>query len=308
MSKLTIAIPTYNRKERLLQQLHSILSQEQSNKVEILVLDNASSYTVEDAIREEFGTQPNIRVIRHKYNVGGDANIAMTFLYCQTQWMWLLGDDDETMPNSIETILNDIERFSEVAYFKYSIKNFQPHEDKVVDTLESLVDYYYDGGYLGGDLIFLSNNVYNLQMAGDYYGTTLFHCYSCVSQLLPVFHILMEQKGKAMFRSTPIITYKRPEKGTAWNMLNVSVGLSVLPLINLKLDTLHYRRLMNKIGSGFPHGTIVKLCLNIENRQQSHILYKHIYNGLFRHTGKLIDRIYYIAFYVFRLLGIKFSI
>ena len=165
--------------------------------------------------------------------------------------MWLLGDDDETTNGSIETILSDIEEHSDKAYFKYSITGFKPYEDNIISTLEDFIDVYHNGNYSGGDLIFISNNVYNLSVLGDYYRTTLSYSFCRVSQLIPVFNYLNEKRGCVMLRSFPIVTYKRPEKGSAWNMLSVAVGISSLRFVSYDIDSKHYVRLIDKVGSGF---------------------------------------------------------
>ena len=68
MEDLTIIIPTYNRKQRLLKMLHSIYIQKLSQEVQILILNNASNYNVEESIVEEFGSEvtSNLTVINHR--------------------------------------------------------------------------------------------------------------------------------------------------------------------------------------------------------------------------------------------------
>lgn len=306
MNLLTIVIPTYNRKERLLKQLQSILSQQDSDKVNILICDNCSNYPVKDMIIQEIGDKENVEVISNKYNVGGDANIAMTFLRCKTKWMWLLSDDDETTSNSIHIVLKDIENNPDIGYFKYSIENFVPYEERQVSSLEDFVDYYHYGKYTGGNLIFMSNNVYNLEVIGPCYRNSLMQSFCRISQLLPVFNMLNEGLGSAMFMASPIVKYRKPEKGSAWNMVDVSVGIASIPLMKLGLDKEHSRRLMRKIASGFPHGTIAKQCLAIENKYQGRLWYRHIYKYMFKGRGRTKDLLYYIAFHFLHLLGKRF--
>lgn len=296
MNLLTIVIPTYNRRERLLRQLRSIFSQHDSDKINVLICDNCSNYSVKDSIIQEFGDKENIEVVSNKYNVGGDANIAMTFLRCKTKWMWLLSDDDETTSDSIHIVLKDIEKHPDIAYFKYSIENFVPYEEKQVSTLEDFVDYYHFGHYSGGNLIFMSNNVYNLEIIGPCYRNTLMLSFCRISQLLPIFNMLNEGLGTTMFMASPIVKYRKPEKGSSWNMVDVSVGIASIPLMIVGLDKEHSRRLMRKIASGFPHGTIAKQCLAIENKYQGRLLYRHIYKYMFKGSRRTKDLLYYIAF------------
>lgn len=298
MKSLTIVIPTYNRKERLLQQLRSILSQPLSNTVDVLICDNCSNYDVEGEIRREFPNNNNVLVEHNKYNIGGDANIASTFLKCKTTWMWLLGDDDVTTENSIEIILNDIDSRSNIAFIKYSIEGFASHKDEIVGNLEELIDCYYYQKYTGGDLIFISNNVYNLDIIGQYFRNTLLQCSCRISQLLPLFYMMQENGGKALISSQSIVKYQKPAKGTEWNMIDVSVGIASIPYLQLNIDKKHYRRLMLKVGEGFPHGTLVKQCLQLKRQDQAKHIYHHIYRNIFKERGGLKDVCYYIAFHI----------
>ena len=52
-NQLSIVIPTYNRKDRLIRQLRSIYNQRESSLVDIVICDNHSDYDVEAAIRSE---------------------------------------------------------------------------------------------------------------------------------------------------------------------------------------------------------------------------------------------------------------
>lgn len=302
MKLLSIVIPTYNRKERLFQQLKSITSQKVSDKVDILICDNCSPYSVDELVSTEFVDAENIEVVSNKYNIGGGANIAMTFLRCRTKWMWLLGDDDETTEDSIETILEDIEAYPDVAYFKYSIKGFPPYKEKSVESIEDYIDYYHFGENYGGDMIFISNNVYNLDIIGPCFKNTLMQSFFRLPHLMPVFNFLIERQGKVMFRPKAIVIYQKPEPGTAWNMIDVSVGIASLHLGNLKIDKKHYKRLMMKIGSGFSHRLIVNQCLVLPNRQQAIHLYHYIYKHLIFPKCSFKHICIYILFHILILI------
>lgn len=307
MNDLTIAIPTYNRKERLMEQLHSLIRQSDFDRVNVLICDNNSNYDVKLSVEKTFGLRKNVEVVKNKLNIGGDANIALLFLRCKSQWMWILGDDDETTEDSINTILKDIELYPNIAYFKYSIKNFTPYSDVTVKSLEEYIDYYHYGNNSTGDMIFMSNNIYNLNIIGPYYKNTLINCFCRVSQLLPVFNLLMEKRGEIMFRSHPIVFYRSPEKGTAWNMLDISIGIASLPLLNFDIDRKHYHRLMLKISRSFPHDTIVKHCLKINNRYQSKLIYRHIFRCLFKERCNFRDILLFLAFHFLWFFRIKLN-
>ena len=70
--KLTIAIPTYNRKDLLERCLNSIIPQ-MDKDIEIFISDNASSDGTEEMVREKFN-YPFIRYRKNEENIGSDRN------------------------------------------------------------------------------------------------------------------------------------------------------------------------------------------------------------------------------------------
>ena len=83
MQKLSIVIPTYNRREKLLRQLHAIFGQPESKDIDVTVLDNHSDYDCDESVYADFPKEsyPNLRVITHPYNIGGNMNISLCFYY-----------------------------------------------------------------------------------------------------------------------------------------------------------------------------------------------------------------------------------
>lgn len=92
---LTICIPTFNRREKLiphLEYLYSILEMHcLLGIVEIFVSDNNSTDGTYEALRPYFS---RIRYHRQNVNIGGDKNFIFLYENVRTQYMFLLSDDD----------------------------------------------------------------------------------------------------------------------------------------------------------------------------------------------------------------------
>lgn len=99
---LTIAIPTYNRKEQIQKQVRLLLPQ-LDERVKLVVYDNHSDIPVEILFTENELSQ--FILIRNIVNIGGDANIARCFECCQTKWLWTLSDDDWVKPEAVNKVL-----------------------------------------------------------------------------------------------------------------------------------------------------------------------------------------------------------
>lgn len=300
MKELTIVILTYNRRVRLLNQLHTIYSQPESAEVQIEILDNHSDYDVSNAIVEEFGADvtKNLHVTSHPMNLGMHANLAMPFFHCRTEWMWTLSDDDETEKDSLATIFDDIERYPDTAVFKYQINtDCKDCQDTDIKSLPELIDFYLAGHYGSGHLIFLSNNVYNTKKALENYGSTLSHCYSCISQMLPMFHILDKRDGVVKMRSKQLVKFIPPEPGTGYPYLNTAVEISSTVMFKFDLTNKYYQKLGFLVTNGFAHYRLILCALEMEDRKRGRFLYEQVYSRSFKHSGAFIDKLYHCLYY-----------
>jgi glycosyltransferase involved in cell wall biosynthesis len=96
---LTIGIPTYNRAYSLKNTLPR-LSQDLvglESKIQILILDNASSDETEDFVTNWIHSVKNrikVRYIRNKENIGMSKNIISCFFQSDTSYTTFMGDDD----------------------------------------------------------------------------------------------------------------------------------------------------------------------------------------------------------------------
>ena len=97
--QLEILLPTYNRKEHLTRTLTQLTASESPMRdFSITVLDNASTDGTAELVQEFTLKFPNITHIRHKENIGGNANIARAFELGKAsgkEYVWVICDDDE---------------------------------------------------------------------------------------------------------------------------------------------------------------------------------------------------------------------
>lgn len=209
--KLTVAITTYNREQPLIEQLRSLEQQGLYDKYKIVVCNNCSDYDVEASLRKALSPEfmDIITVHNRKYNVGGDCNIALSFQLIETEWMWLLSDDDITNSGAIQTVLEDAEKYPDVCWLKYSISGgFKPFEDKRCDNL---VDVFKaccrENGHSHGEFVFMSNNVYNIPLVKKHIGDVMPLAMTCCTHdLVPMYAVKYEHQVM-MFRSFALTNY-----------------------------------------------------------------------------------------------------
>src|SRR5207302_549928 len=119
-----IAIPTYNRNRFLVETVQRLLPQ-LSAACRLLIIDNCSDEPAAEALRPVIGAETDapVRIVRNGVNVGAIANIMRCFELCETEWMWLLGDDDRPEPDAVSTILAHIRSQPAALFFNFVCSN-----------------------------------------------------------------------------------------------------------------------------------------------------------------------------------------
>ena len=108
--QLTIAIPTYNRQEKLKECLERVINYSKNMNIEILVSDNASSDDTQTVVNDIQKFNPQIRYYRNKENLGFDGNFLNCFEKAKGEYVWLMSDDDILLPGAVESVLEGCTR------------------------------------------------------------------------------------------------------------------------------------------------------------------------------------------------------
>ena len=105
----SIIVPTYNRSHLLPRAINSILNQTYSN-FEIIIVNDGST----DNTGEIINSFNDNRIIYHnnEVNKGVLAVINIGFNLAKGKYIALLGDDDELLPNALETVVRDFKKKS----------------------------------------------------------------------------------------------------------------------------------------------------------------------------------------------------
>ncbi|MGL4388223.1 MAG: glycosyltransferase family 2 protein, partial [Brevinema sp.] len=93
LPKVSVIIPTYNRKDMLVKALDSVLAQDYRN-IEIIVGDNASDDGTELIMNKYCQQYSFIKYMRHSENLGAPKNGQLIYLEATGEYMLILCDDD----------------------------------------------------------------------------------------------------------------------------------------------------------------------------------------------------------------------
>lgn len=108
--KLTVAIPTYNRAEKLLECVSRVVAYSKGLDVEIIVSDNASTDNTREVVASIIDNNKSIRYFRNSENLGFDGNFLNCFEKANGKYVWLLSDDDILLPGAVESVLVGLDR------------------------------------------------------------------------------------------------------------------------------------------------------------------------------------------------------
>lgn len=205
--RLTLVIPTYNRSSQLRELLTSIEKQGHRDEFKVLICDNHSDYDITQSLLEGFDRNfiDIITIKRWPFNTGMSTNISIPFLFIDTEWCWIIGDDDTITDGAIEIILNQIQEFPRALAIKNSLKDFIKHKDLKVSSIESFIEYY-SNKKLAGEMMYLSM-VYNMKELCPYLSKVTEYSYSHLSFLIPILFGLING-GYMVFSSFEAIRYR----------------------------------------------------------------------------------------------------
>lgn len=103
---LSICITTRNRADFLRQTMASILPQV-SSRVEVVIVDGASTDHTRQVVLEYQGKFPCLRYFRMETNSGVDRDYNATVEAARGEYCWFMSDDDLFKPGAIRTILDE---------------------------------------------------------------------------------------------------------------------------------------------------------------------------------------------------------
>jgi glycosyltransferase involved in cell wall biosynthesis len=298
---LTIGIPTYNRPDKIEAIFINLSKMKNINSVDILVIDNCSDIPVSEIYKKSNFDLKNIRIMRNKFNIGGNANIMRCIEFAETEWIWILGDDDTPLENSTEIILHDIELETtgkNVLMLKYSSELGKVNKSMYFDDYRLFFNYITTNNYYS-NLLFMSTCIINQKLFSKYYAKAIEHG-SSFCQIYPLFISLYRREAIVYLSEKKICQWGIGEESYKWfwgtvyqDMLHnfsyiPSVTEKDLRIIGRKWLNLNIRALL-----------FVFCLLSINNVRKEYIkkMVKNYYSFLF----SFIQKIFLFPGYLFLL-------
>lgn len=106
---VSVCIPTYNRADRLVRAVESVLAQDHP-AIEVVISDNHSTDSTEAWCRSLADADPRVQYVRNDRNLGPTANFNQARARATGAFVMWLGDDDRLEPDYVRTSLAELER------------------------------------------------------------------------------------------------------------------------------------------------------------------------------------------------------
>ena len=130
---VSVVIPTYNRAMLLPRVIQSVLNQTFKD-FELIIVDDSSIDNTQEVIKSF--EDERIRYIRHEKNKGGSATRNTGIKVAQGEYIGLLDDDDEWLPEKIEKQVNKFKSLSDEFGVVYSGFSYVSEEKgKIVSNI-----------------------------------------------------------------------------------------------------------------------------------------------------------------------------
>lgn len=306
-NNLTIMITTFNRRQRLLNMLHSIERQGHWGEYKLLIVDNCSpDYNWEEMLSEfqdEF--RNNIEINIRSFNCGMSCNISSCFLLIKTRWVLYLSDDDEILDGGLDIVLKDIEKYNYAGAIKYTISHTPEHKDIEIKNIENYIDYFTNYPF-PGDVIFLTM-AYNIDILKNYLTYITAYAYSYVSFNLPIIAGLIDKNIVFKLSSNSILKYIPAEKGKQWDYTNILLGISTfldIPLNNILIQ--QKIALLKIIMANFhPNLTLRNLIKKKCPKKYKDYLFNKFYYSLYKPIYGYKSLMFYVVYKLYRLFHIN---
>lgn len=294
---LTVAIPTYDRNATLKKHLALLLPQ-LTPECRLLIIDNCSPTPVIETIGDLLNSYPevNARVDRNRVNIGAGANLLRCIERCETEWIWVLSDDDLPKPDAIATILKNATRNPDCVFFNYSTVYKVRQEDFSTTGLDDFVERLDEFG----NLVFISTGIFRASAMLPTLKYGYIYCYSWAPFVAMLLHALGD-RGQVWFSAEHIVEYHEADE-KRWSYINWGLGMGILLDAPLAPETRARlaKRIVTSVAS-LDFAVLIELAASINaermKRREAQFVYDQICGRIYYFERGLVRQ--------FRILGFR---
>jgi abequosyltransferase len=305
---LNISIPTYNRPEFLYKCINSIklalnkLETADRELVSIFISDNGDDNRSEIVYRNLEFNNLNITYSKNNNNIGSDRNIARCYLYENSDYVMILGDDDFMSENALSVILPYLKNRKYPIVFLKAYGLTGVDGESRLDTVKGLREYNSIKEVMLGrniNLGFISNmifrrNDYNMVDVDAGIGTQLV-------QLNLVLYLLKKSCGTSLDINANLIRSTRNNTGgyDPFDVLYLKFFQLIMKYDNMGMSEFELFQMRKKLMSTFYNRSFAqymritgrpiskKNLLELDHCYLNFVPYRFFYRPLFKWNSRV---------------------
>ena len=236
---LTIAIPTFDRNAILMQTVAALLPQLRP-EVRLVIRDNASPQAVADTL-SGLASGAHMQIQRNQWNIGGNANVLRCLETCETEWLWILGDDDLPDPDAVARVLAEIgEADASLIGVNYRSELYDRRRDL---ELRGAEDFLRRMDSLS-NVLFLSASILRAPALQQHLRQAYAYAYSNMPHVLALL-LALGTEGRMKLSTQHLVTWCEADAGSAWSVVNASLAFPTV--LDLPLPQRQRRLLARKV-------------------------------------------------------------
>jgi hypothetical protein len=156
---------------------------------------------------------------------------------CETEYVWVLGDDDEPLPDAVATILSTIAEHPGVLFLNFACEIYDRKTEAEAHTLDQFIEAM--DSYSA--ILFLSTSVFRREALAS----ELHQAYHLISSMAPhlimLFYALSQKPALCLLLRRRIVHWELPPEGIRWSPVKLMLGVGLL--MDLPLTSRSRRRL-----------------------------------------------------------------
>lgn len=203
MTTLGICVPTYKRPEFLRRCVNSAVASAENRPIRIFIADDSVSDINVQLLNELTLAYPFVQVHRNPNNLGIDANIQQVVDFCDCDYAWLIGEDDEFLPGAVAAMHDYLQGVK--APFVFSAYQYvsEDHaqvlglvqsakQDELIPMEDFVKNWLWSIGFIGS--VVVSRAAWNETASTPYLGTYFTHVGRIVDMLSRVDSVAMRNQ------------------------------------------------------------------------------------------------------------------
>lgn len=246
---LTICVPTYNRPNEFSRLIRQLLTPEITSFSKILIADNASTEQYDWNILAGHDT---FDLVHRKFNIGTTGNFTRFFEEVTTEWMMIIGDDDQIEPGFANILKAELRNdHSGIVAVKFSSNLFAAESRTTIKFIDEFINQIQDPKCFGNTL-FCSTWLIRRVAFAEYIRMSYVYASFHGPHFIPLLFILANKKGGYIQSTEMPVKWDSCNPENLWSYGHTYAAmLSTLPLLPIFENKQQIRTMARSIVTAY---------------------------------------------------------